>query len=124
MESTLKLLFLLISGIIIISGYPVVVNGEEVAPAPALSPTAKFHRMLERATALKNRHLRSDILDTGGVRKLVNSQPRILEVVDFQVDDDDVFDGNSKRFDDYGHSRYGKRNELDDYGHSRYGRRK
>lgn len=125
MECSLKLLILLVSGIFL-SGSPIFVSAEELAPAPALTSNGKFHvRLLERPAALKNRHSRSDLLDGGGgVRKLVNSQPRLLEVLDFQVDDDDIFDQNSKRFDDYGHSRFGKRNEFDDYGHSRFGRRK
>lgn len=86
---------------------------------PPSQGSGKFHlRLLERMP-FKNRHLRSDFLE----ERKVNSQPRVLEVVDFQVDDDGVFDGNSKRFDDYGHSRFGKRNNFDDYGHSRFGRK-
>ena len=78
----------------------------------------KYHvRMLERGSPFKNRHLRSDFLE-----EVRNAQPRVLEVVDFPMEDADVFDGNSKRFDDYGHSRFGKRNGFDDYGHSRFGR--
>lgn len=98
------------------------VSGGQVPPP---SQPGKFHlRILERASAFKNRQLRSDLLEE--VRKVmpVNTRPRVLEVVDFQLQDDgDVFDGNSKRFDDYGHSRFGKRNEFDDYGHSRFGRK-
>lgn len=102
--------------------YPRIVLAEEATSGQVPPPSqgsGKFHlRLLERMP-YKNRHLRSDFLE----ERKVNSQPRVLEVVDFQVDDDGVFDGNSKRFDDYGHSRFGKRNNFDDYGHSRFGRK-
>lgn len=45
--------------------------------------------------------------------------------VDLVVDDDDAFD-KSKRYDDYGHMRFGKRDgddKFDDYGHMRFGKR-
>lgn len=69
------------------------------------------------AALRKNHHLLED------ARRIVNSHPRVLEVVDLD-DVEDLFEGNSKRVDDYGHSRFGKRNEFDDYGHSRFGKRK
>lgn len=132
MGSYLRLL--LITSALLLSDLPgdrLVLAEEMMAPAgqalPPSSAAGKFHfRLLERGgggALFKNRHLRSDLLQE--VRKVLpaNAQPRVLEVVDFQVDDGDVFDGNSKRFDDYGHSRFGKRNEFDDYGHSRFGRK-
>lgn len=133
MASSWKTL-LLITSLLLCNGPllgPTVVVAEELA-APASQPVSsagsgKFHlRLLDRAAPFKRSHIRNgggaDLLQD--MRKMVNGQPRVLEVVDFQLDDGDLFDSNSKRFDDYGHPRYGKRNEFDDYGHSRYGRRK
>lgn len=49
-----------------------------------------------------------------------------LENGDFVVDDDDILLDMSKKFDDYGHMRFGKRggdgDQFDDYGHMRFGR--
>ncbi|XP_031618783.1 drosulfakinins [Contarinia nasturtii] len=45
--------------------------------------------------------------------------------LDLLVDDDDFID-KSKRYDDYGHMRFGKRgdsDQFDDYGHMRFGKR-
>lgn len=45
--------------------------------------------------------------------------------IDLLVDDDDFID-KSKRYDDYGHMRFGKRagdDHFDDYGHMRFGKR-
>lgn len=44
--------------------------------------------------------------------------------IDLVVDDDDPFD-KTKRYDDYGHMRFGKRQDeqFDDYGHMRFGKR-
>lgn len=44
--------------------------------------------------------------------------------IDLLVDDDDFID-KSKRYDDYGHMRFGKRGDdhFDDYGHMRFGKR-
>lgn len=47
------------------------------------------------------------------------------EEVDFMLDDEEMFD-KSKRFEEYGHMRFGKRaggEESDDYGHMRFGKR-
>lgn len=63
----------------------------------------------------------------GGQRIIPVAIPRTkyqpLEI-DLLVDDDDVFD-KSKRYDDYGHMRFGKRQDerFDDYGHMRFGKR-
>lgn len=47
--------------------------------------------------------------------------------MDLLVDDDDLYlYDKSKRYDDYGHMRFGKRNEedhFDDYGHMRFGKK-
>ena len=43
--------------------------------------------------------------------------------LDFLIENEDV--DRSKRFDDYGHMRFGKRGgeeQFDDYGHMRFGR--
>ncbi|XP_055712305.1 uncharacterized protein LOC129807218 [Phlebotomus papatasi] len=47
----------------------------------------------------------------------------------FEEDEDNPFGDISKRFDDYGHMRFGKRaggegDQFDDYGHMRFGRRR
>lgn len=47
--------------------------------------------------------------------------------LDLLTDDDDLLFDMSKRMDDYGHMRFGKRNggegdQFDDYGHMRFGR--
>lgn len=50
-------------------------------------------------------------------------QPLEMELV---VDDDDEAFDKSKRYDDYGHMRFGKRggdDQFDDYGHMRFGKR-
>lgn len=128
MGSSLKILLLLTSALLF-SDNPRVVLAEENVPSsgPASPPSSsgKLHlRFLERGnSAFYNRHLRSERLQDARKVLPLNAQPRVLEVVDFQLDDADVFDGNSKRFDDYGHSRFGKRNNFDDYGHSRFGRK-
>lgn len=128
MGSSLKLVFL-VSIALLLSDSVALADDELPQPGPVLAPShaghGKYHlRLLERGVLFKNRPLRNG--DEGGVREMgrivpINSQPRVIEVVDFPMDDGDVFDGNSKRFDDYGHSRFGKRNNFDDYGHSRFG---
>lgn len=44
--------------------------------------------------------------------------------LDLMFDDDDQMYEKNKRFDDYGHMRFGKRgvDQFDDYGHMRFGR--
>lgn len=125
-------LVLLLSGALVLLpflyGKPIAAAEETVlmqATDPVKYNNNNNNRHLQRQF-LANRALRS-----AGSRKLVGaaaaSRPRIIEVVDFQVggDDDGIFD--SKRFDDdYGHMRFGKRNEekFDDYGHMRFGRKR
>lgn len=74
--------------------------------------------------SLHNRPLRSNI-NFGVLPKLVQlSRSKTPNEFDILSDDDDLFD-MSKKFDDYGHMRFGKRGEgdqFDDYGHMRFGR--
>lgn len=124
-----RLVLLLVICAVILASNPVLVRCDEVmvpigqgsTSSGGSSATGKFHlNVLDRP--FKNRHLRSDYF-LEEMRRAINTHPRVLEVVDLQLDDGDVIDGNNnKRFDDYGHSRFGKRNEIDDYGHSRFGK--
>lgn len=82
------------------------------------------------------RRLRSSYAGAGGVYAGVgkmlplqsNGRPHgsFLESGDFVVEDDDLLLDMSKKFDDYGHMRFGKRggdgDQFDDYGHMRFGR--
>lgn len=80
------------------------------------------------------RYLRSSVLDNngggggGGPQKVLQlSRSKIPIELDLLLDDDESFD-KSKRYDDYGHMRFGKRNgggedQFDDYGHMRFGKR-
>lgn len=64
----------------------------------------------------------------------LGSQQRVLQLsrskipieLDLLLDEDESFD-KSKRYDDYGHMRFGKRaggeDQFDDYGHMRFGKR-
>lgn len=74
--------------------------------------------------SLQNRPLRSNI-NFATLPKLVQlSRSKAPSEFDILNDDDDLFDIN-KKFDDYGHMRFGKRGEgdqFDDYGHMRFGR--
>lgn len=56
-------------------------------------------------------------------QKLRSRIPLNLDLMDFLLEYDD--EDRSKRFDDYGHMRFGKRGgeeQFDDYGHMRFGR--
>lgn len=58
--------------------------------------------------------------------KTLMSRSKIIPIeVDLVLDDDEMYD-KSKRYDDYGHMRFGKRggeDQFDDYGHMRFGKR-
>lgn len=74
-----------------------------------------------------NRNIRAPFSNSIGQRLVpaavshANMQPLELDLL---VDDDDFID-KSKRYDDYGHMRFGKRgdDQFDDYGHMRFGKR-
>lgn len=75
------------------------------------------------------RRLRSSYGGVGKLPSLQNARQHggaLLENGDFIVDDDDILLDMSKKFDDYGHMRFGKRggdgDQFDDYGHMRFGR--
>lgn len=60
-------------------------------------------------------------------RVLQLSRSKIPIELDLLLDDDEMYD-KSKRYDDYGHMRFGKRagggeDQFDDYGHMRFGKR-
>lgn len=73
-----------------------------------------------------NRNIRTPFSNSISQRLAPISHSRIQPLeVDLVVDDDDAFD-KSKRYDDYGHMRFGKRggdDQFDDYGHMRFGKR-
>ncbi len=62
----------------------------------------------------------------GGGSKTLLPHSKIIPIeVDLVLDDDEMYD-KSKRYDDYGHMRFGKRggeDQFDDYGHMRFGKR-
>lgn len=73
-----------------------------------------------------NRNIRTPFSSSIGQRlvpAIPHSKVQPLEF-DLLVDDDDFID-KSKRYDDYGHMRFGKRgdDQFDDYGHMRFGKR-
>lgn len=53
--------------------------------------------------------------------RLVPLEPAADVLNDFVIDDE-VVDFNKRLSDDYGHMRFGKREQFDDYGHMRFGR--
>ena len=59
--------------------------------------------------------------------KTLISRSKIIPIeLDLLLDDEEMYD-KSKRYDDYGHMRFGKRaggeDQFDDYGHMRFGKR-
>lgn len=72
-----------------------------------------------------NRNIRTPFSSSIGQRLASAGQHKIQPLeLDLLVDDDDFVD-KSKRYDDYGHMRFGKRgdDQFDDYGHMRFGKR-
>lgn len=61
----------------------------------------------------------------GSGSKALLPRSKIIPIeLDLLLDDEEMYD-KSKRYDDYGHMRFGKRGEdqFDDYGHMRFGKR-
>lgn len=72
-----------------------------------------------------NRNIRMPFSNSLGQRLLPPAHTKVQPLeLDLVVDDDDFFD-KTKRYDDYGHMRFGKRgdDQFDDYGHMRFGKR-
>lgn len=69
-------------------------------------------------------NLRSMLMGPKDYQQRLHSKiPVSLDLMDFLLEYDD--EDRSKRFDDYGHMRFGKRGgeeQFDDYGHMRFGR--
>jgi len=53
--------------------------------------------------------------------RLVPLEPAADVLSDFVIDDE-IMDFNKRQSEDYGHMRFGKREQFDDYGHMRFGR--
>lgn len=72
-----------------------------------------------------NRNIRTPFSNSISSRLVPAQRPKMQPLeLDLVVDDDDFLD-KSKRYDDYGHMRFGKRgdDQFDDYGHMRFGKR-
>lgn len=80
----------------------------------------------------KSESARDNLLNAAPLRrfsKQLNGRYWQRSKVPLELDillDDDLTDAKAKRYDDYGHSRFGKRgggeDSFDDYGHMRFGR--
>lgn len=95
-------------------------------PIPQVETNRNIGRLLKpMAYAYNfNRNIRTPFSNSIGQRLMPShSKMQPLEL-DLVVDDDDFID-KSKRYDDYGHMRFGKRgdDQFDDYGHMRFGKR-
>lgn len=95
-------------------------NENQKPQSPALGNNKQEHNY--------RRFLRSSIDAMGNMpgsqRVLQISRSKIPIELDLLLDEDEGYD-KSKRYDDYGHMRFGKRGEdpFDDYGHMRFGKR-
>lgn len=102
--------------------------GERADDTPIQSETNRNAARLFKPLAYAynfNRNIRTPFSSSIGQRMIpaVPHKMQPLEL-DLLVDDDDFID-KSKRYDDYGHMRFGKRgdDQFDDYGHMRFGKR-
>ncbi|XP_037024525.1 drosulfakinins [Bradysia coprophila] len=77
------------------------------------------------ATQNYRRYHRSPMNSGSGSKSLLPRSKIIPIELDLLLDDEEMYD-KSKRYDDYGHMRFGKRggeDQFDDYGHMRFGKR-
>lgn len=85
-------------------------------------------RLFKPLSFAYNRNIRTPFSSSMNQRFVPVASPSRSKIqpleVDLVVEDDDFFD-KSKRYDDYGHMRFGKRgdDQFDDYGHMRFGKR-
>lgn len=97
-------------------------------------PTMRFALNGGVGAARSNYRLRNALAmanANGGLRSAMANdmaaRPKVPIEMDLLVDDDDLYlYDKSKRYDDYGHMRFGKRSEgdqFDDYGHMRFGKK-
>lgn len=101
-------------------------TGERIEDAPVQPETNRNLPRLFKPMVYAynfNRNIRTPFSNSIGQRMVPAHKIQPLEV-DLLVDDDDFID-KSKRYDDYGHMRFGKRgdDQFDDYGHMRFGKR-
>ncbi|SPP88330.1 drosulfakinins [Drosophila guanche] len=91
---------------------------------PKMAANAANSDGLSLARFSSRRHQRSIGLGFGH-RGAIISRPVIPIELDLLMDNEDDQRTMPKRFDDYGHMRFGKRggdDQFDDYGHMRFGR--
>lgn len=103
------------------------VSAENVGTQNDMAKTHQIPSSISRGNiASYRRYLRSSSLGgTNGQRQVQISHSKIPIELDLLLDDDELFD-KTKRYDDYGHMRFGKRGgeeQFDDYGHMRFGKR-
>lgn len=119
----------LLAAIFVILTYCILFTG--VASADRTSDNTRKVQSLPQLMSGKDaykRYLRSSVGDGQAPQKVLQlSRSKIPIELDLLLDDDESFD-KSKRYDDYGHMRFGKRNgggedQFDDYGHMRFGKR-
>lgn len=104
------------------------VSAENLGSQIDMTKTHQLPSSLSRGNVANyKRYLRSSSLlgGTNGQRQVQISHSKIPIELDLLLDDDELFD-KTKRYDDYGHMRFGKRGgeeQFDDYGHMRFGKR-
>lgn len=113
---------------VLVSATPTNPNAERTDDTPAQPETNRNGARLFKPMVYAynfNRNIRTPFSSSIGQRLASASQHKIQPLeLDLLVDDDDFID-KSKRYDDYGHMRFGKRgdDQFDDYGHMRFGKR-
>ena len=114
---------------VLVSAAPTNSNGGERADDTPTQPetnrnSARLFKPMVYAYNF-NRNIRTPFSSSISQRLASVGQHKIQPLeLDLLVDDDDIID-KSKRYDDYGHMRFGKRgdDQFDDYGHMRFGKR-
>ncbi|XP_055295054.1 drosulfakinins [Sitodiplosis mosellana] len=125
----LVLTYYLVMFSVLVSAAPTNANGGERADDASTQPetnrnVARLFKPMVYAYNF-NRNIRTPFSSSISQRLASAGQHKIQPLeLDLLVDDDDFID-KSKRYDDYGHMRFGKRGDdkFDDYGHMRFGKR-
>lgn len=113
---------------VLVSAAPANTNVERADDTPTQPETNRNGARLFKPMVYAynfNRNIRTPFSNSISQRLAPSGQHKIQPLeLDLLVDDDDFID-KSKRYDDYGHMRFGKRgdDQFDDYGHMRFGKR-